>query len=94
MPAERDVVWLDERDNVATALRALPAGSAVTIAPGRTVASLEDVPFLHKLAVADIAPGAPIVKYGEVIGAARQRIPAGALVHVHNLRSLRGQGRG
>lgn len=39
----------------------------------------------HKLAVRDLSDGAPIRKYGQVIGFARGAIAAGDLVHTHNL---------
>ncbi len=41
----------------------------------------EDIPEAHKVALADVAPGAPIVRYGAVIGFARQAIPQGSWVH-------------
>ncbi len=39
----------------------------------------------HKIAVRDIAADAPVRKYGQVIGFARERIVQGAHVHTHNL---------
>lgn len=38
----------------------------------------------HKLAVRDLAPGAPVVKFGQTIGRATAAIAAGDHVHVHN----------
>lgn len=38
----------------------------------------------HKLARSPIPEGAPVVKFGQVIGYATEAIPAGAHVHVHN----------
>lgn len=46
----------------------------------------DDIPGGHKVAVHDIADGAPVHKYGTVIGFASQPIKAGEHVHVHNLR--------
>lgn len=43
------------------------------------------VPRGHKVAVVDIPAGAPVVKYGHVIGRARTDIEAGEHVHTHNL---------
>jgi altronate dehydratase small subunit len=86
---------LDEADGVATALRPLEAGETVKVRyPGR-IAELtvtEAIPLCHKVAVADLDPGEPMRKYGEVIGEASAPIRRGAWVHVHNLRSLRGRG--
>ena len=45
------------------------------------------VPIGHKVARADIRPGDKILKYGAPIGVATADIPAGAHVHVHNVRS-------
>jgi altronate hydrolase len=39
----------------------------------------------HKIAVTELADGAPVRKYGQIIGFAQGRIPAGAHVHTHNL---------
>jgi len=49
------------------------------------VTAIDDIPAGHKVAVRAVAAGAPVHKYGEVIGIARADIPAGAHVHVHNL---------
>ena len=47
------------------------------------------IPFGHKIAVAAMAAGAPVIKYGEVIGVATAEIRPGQHVHVHNVRSDR-----
>lgn len=82
-------------DNVATALSDLAAGDQVTLMgmgnPGGIKAS-QPVPFGHKIALMSIAEGEAIVKYGEVIGRATQRILLGDHVHIHNVESLRGRG--
>lgn len=43
------------------------------------------IPFGHKVALCDIEKGAPVVKYGVVIGTATATISKGEHVHVHNL---------
>ena len=45
------------------------------------------VAMAHKLARRDIASGEKVLKYGAPIGVATTDIPAGAHVHVHNMRS-------
>ena len=45
------------------------------------------VPMGHKIALADIPKGSPVVKYGYPIGIATEDIRAGEFVHTHNLRS-------
>ena len=65
-------------DNVAIVVNAggLPAGTAFD--DGLTLR--ERVPQGHKVSLADIAEGAPILRYGEVIGTAARPIPRGAWV--------------
>jgi galactarate dehydratase len=41
----------------------------------------DKVPQAHKVALADIAVGAAVTRYGVVIGSARQSVPAGSWVH-------------
>ena len=93
-PSERafDAVMLDEADNVATLLRAVDAGETVRVGCRHALLELvavEAIAFGHKLAVAAIARGQPVVKHGSPIGRARAPIDAGAHVHVHNLVSER-----
>jgi altronate hydrolase len=79
---------LDGADNVAVALAPLAAGDRVA-AGGATIEALDDVPVGHKVALAAIAAGAVVVKYGETIGVATEAIEPGRRVHVHNLVSAR-----
>ncbi|WP_043458983.1 UxaA family hydrolase [Azohydromonas australica] len=76
------VIRLHPQDDVVIARRQLLSGQAIA-EEGLTVSGL--VPAGHKLAVRDIAEGAPVRRYGQVIGAATQPIRAGQHVHVHNL---------
>ena len=59
-------------------------GHALRTARG-VVTAIDDIPAGHKVAVRPIAAGAPVHKYGEVIGIAREDILPGAHVHSHNL---------
>ncbi len=88
-----DAILLNQRDNVATALRALPAGTVAQIGGAGTQALqvVEPVPLLHKVALVDLGAGALVIKYGEVIGVLVRDAAAGSVVHVHNLRSRRAQ---
>ncbi|SDW30657.1 UxaA family hydrolase [Litoreibacter albidus] len=67
---------LHPADNVAIALTKLSAGDG--IARG-------DVPRSHKVALADIPQGAPVLRYGQVIGQATRDIARGNHVHDHNM---------
>jgi altronate dehydratase small subunit len=86
---------VNEKDNVATALSDLAEGDQVTLMgtgnPGGITAS-QPIPFGHKIALIAIAEDEAIVKYGEVIGRATERIMPGNHVHIHNVESLRGRG--
>ena len=81
-------------DNVATALQPIAAGETVAVSTSDgiiTVTALEPVALCHKLALADLPAGAPVIKYGQCIGLATAAIRRGEWVHVHNVRSRRAQ---
>ncbi|MFG1424561.1 UxaA family hydrolase [Roseixanthobacter glucoisosaccharinicivorans] len=86
---------LHTSDNVATVLGAdAQAGEALAlrgVEQGRRAPSAP-IPDGHKFALAAIAQGAPVIKYGVTVGRATAPIPAGAHVHIHNMESLRGRG--
>ncbi len=92
---KRDAIAIKEEDNVATALRALSPNDTASVGVGArsiNVTVVEEIEFGHKFAIREVAAGDDILKYGEVIGRATVRIPAGAHAHVHNVESLRGRG--
>ncbi|MCL6632581.1 MAG: UxaA family hydrolase [Alicyclobacillus herbarius] len=92
MEAKRWIIQ-NPKDDVATAVAPLSAGETmVDTELGVEVTLVQDIPFGHKFALHDIAQGAKVHKYGQVIGRATQAIAAGEHVHVHNLESLRGRG--
>jgi galactarate dehydratase len=72
-------IRIHERDNVAIVANAggLPAGTA--FADGPTL--VDHVPQGHKIALADLAAGDAVIRYGVVIGRAVRAIPAGSWVH-------------
>jgi (2R)-sulfolactate sulfo-lyase subunit alpha len=51
--------------------------------------SLQDIPLGHKIAIADIAVEASIIKYGADIGHVVADIKTGEHVHTHNLKTRR-----
>jgi len=88
-----NVLRINARDNVAVALVDLSPGTTLDL--GESVLephfiSREAIPFGHKVAIARIAKGQPVTKYGAPIGVAKEDIAPGEHVHVHNLRSVRG----
>ena len=86
-------LMLHARDNVATALCAMDAGTRVQAtgpqAGAAPVVLREPIALCHKFALRDIARGEIVVKYGEPIGLATQDIGAGEHVHTHNIASAR-----
>ena len=81
-------------DNVAVALEDIASGGGVRVrSEGRVIEFVASQPIAlgHKIALVDLAPGDPIVKYGETIGVASTTIAKGSHVHVHNLASRRGR---
>jgi altronate dehydratase small subunit len=86
---------VNKKDNVATALTDLAVGSPVSLIGAinpQSIKASQLIPFGHKIALTLIGEGETIVKYGEVIGRATQRITPGDHVHIHNVESLRGRG--
>ena len=76
-------------DNVATMLDDAVAGEDVMLrGAGRdAVTALEAIAHGHKIALAAIAAGEPVVKFGIPIGRAGMAIAAGGWVHLHNCES-------
>lgn len=75
-----DLIHIHPEDNVAVALRGIPAG---TVFNG--VAALTDIPQGHKMALKSVSAGAQVVKYGFSIGHATVEIAPGEWVHTHNM---------
>jgi len=72
-------ILMDERDNVAIVANdgGLPAGTV--LASGLTLR--DHVPQGHKVALVDLAEGAPAIRYNVAIGYAKKDIAAGSWVH-------------
>jgi galactarate dehydratase len=77
-------VQVDPRDTVAILVNegGLPAGTRFE--SGLTL--IEDVPEAHKVALVDIEAGAPIIRYGALIGYAECAIAKGSWVHEERMR--------
>lgn len=88
---EINALLMDPKDNVVTVITDVPAGETVTYRNGEQVCSLtaqEDIPYCHKIALADIAEGSHIIKYGESLGVVNCNIAKGHWVAHHNLFSV------
>ena len=89
--ANNRVIVISARDNVATALDPLAAGTTIDV-DGRAIVVREAIAGGHKIALAPIAAHEPVIKYGSPIGTATLDIEPGAHVHTHNVASTRGRG--
>jgi altronate hydrolase len=77
----RRFVRLHRDDNVVIAVASLPTGAELE---GEGVKVARAVSSGHKVATALIPSGAPVRKFGQIIGYATQEISPGTHVHVHN----------
>lgn len=75
---------LRPEDQIAIATANLAQGQQVTVG-GTTVTLPGAVKLGHKFALAPIAKGDPVRKFGQIIGFANQAIEPGEHVHVQNL---------
>lgn len=83
---------INEKDNVAVALRDVAAGTHETNGvDGALVTARKDIPAGHKMALCAISLGEQVVKYGYPIGIAKEDIEAGDWVHTHNIRTGLGE---
>jgi len=89
------ILVLNKLDNIGIAVSDVVKGETVSYSGGQQPAALtavQDIPFGFKIALKDIPKKTDIIKYGETIGAARENIGTGELVHVHNVEGKRGRG--
>ncbi len=77
-----DFIHIHPKDNVAVALKPIPAG---TVFDG--VAAKTDIPQGHKMALSALAENDQIIKYGFSIGHATGPIAPGEWVHTHNMKT-------
>ena len=80
------LIQIHPRDNVAVALETLPAGTALSVG-GCEVTAAQEITRGHKIALAEIPAGGEVVKYGNVIGIAKEDIKPGSWVHTHNVKT-------
>lgn len=74
------MVRLDPADNIVVAVDRLAAGQSAF-----GVVAIDNIPRGHKMAITPIGAGAPIRKFGTVIGTAKVPITPGQWVHQHNV---------
>ena len=77
---ERTAIVIKEQDNVATAIKDIPAGQEAAVGIGEQVIIIpvtQDIAYGHKFALRPIAKGEAVLKYSCVIGRATGPIPQG-----------------
>jgi altronate hydrolase/altronate dehydratase small subunit len=88
----KTAIVLHAKDDVAILALPVAAGECVLTQgarAGTVLFSRHALPAGHKIALTDLALGAHVRKYGEVIGRLTAAVAAGDHVHIHNLVSLR-----
>lgn len=79
-------IKINENDNVAVALEVIPENTTVSVGETEVTTTME-IPAGHKFALADIAEGTPVIKYGFRIGIATAAVKKGEWIHTHNLKT-------
>ena len=75
-------IRLHSEDNVAVALREIASG---TVLPESNVVTRDIIPAGYKVAIQDVGQGEPILKYSVAVGFAKTDLPAGTMLHSHNI---------
>lgn len=86
-----NALMMDETDNVVTCMNEVAKGEQAVYRKGKelcSVTAVEDIPYCHKIAVAEISKGEQVIKYGEPLGVVSGNISVGMLVADHNLFSV------
>ncbi|EFH09687.1 UxaA family hydrolase [Teichococcus cervicalis] len=76
------VIRLHPDDNVVVARVPVEAG---TVIPGENIIAREGVPAGYKLSTRPLRQGEPVLKYNVTIGFAAEDLPAGTMLHGHNI---------
>ena len=82
----RKLLRIHRDDNVLIVVTPVRPGDRDVI-NGCVVVFTQDIAIGHKVAAHDIKAGEKVYKCGVPIGSAKDMIPAGAHVHLHNLKS-------
>jgi len=82
----RKLLRIHRDDNVLIVVAPVMPGDRDFI-DGQEVVFTENIAIGHKVAAGSMRPGDKVYKCGVPIGSAKQAIPAGAHIHLHNLKS-------
>lgn len=77
-------IKVNEMDNVAIIVKEGGANEGSTFDGG--LVAMEDIPQAHKIALSDIPAGSEVLRYGEVIGHAKEDIRKGCWVNERNVK--------
>lgn len=80
------ILRLHATDNVAVSRRLIKAGEAITDG-SVTMTAQQEIPFGHKIALAELKRNQTIRKYGQEMGLTSTAIPKGSWVHTHNIQA-------
>ncbi|MBK3516077.1 UxaA family hydrolase [Carboxylicivirga marina] len=78
------ILHIHLNDNVMVALETISVGAILDVDASK-ISVQSDIPQGHKIAIAPIAKGEHIIKYGYSIGLAKENISTGQHVHSHNV---------
>ncbi|MGI9333715.1 MAG: UxaA family hydrolase [Gammaproteobacteria bacterium] len=82
-----NMVVLSPADNVGIATRDIACGARARELGGRELRTRENIPQGHKVALTDIAHDEVVIRFAMPVAKTTASIPAGSLVHVHNVTS-------
>jgi len=83
--ASSPLLKLHPEDNIAIARNSVAENQTCAFSETESVTTREDIDLGHKVAIQQIAKGAPIRKFGQLIGFATSDIEPGDWIHGHNL---------
>ena len=88
-------IIMNPKDNVATVIKKISKNEKLIIMNAQMkaigeITAIGDIPFAHKIGIADIKKDENIVKYGEIVGKATADIKKGEYIHTHNVVSIEG----
>ncbi len=79
-------IIIDSKDNCATALEDIPQDAKIDLID-KIIKINHKISLGHKFAINNIEKEDYIIKYGEIIGIATEKISEGDWIHTHNIRS-------
>ena len=88
---KNNAVKINVKDNVAIAMQDIARDDTVIVDGQGLFQAVEDVKAGHKIALAAIACGGKVYRYGEPIVETTRAVHQGEWVHVHNTQPIPGE---